>query len=220
MQQMNLLIIIYILVLINIAVLLTGIILLIYKRFIVPENREITRAKSQSGIIIHDALHEANKVLAQAQIEGLKVVSKEKLENRHLEEKFQKALEGLTSDLSKQLSLSVENAEKDYEYFLKSLEATIKKTASANQELVLDQSKRFYQESNKQIQEVLDIELKNTKKIIEEYGKSRMKAIDDNIENILDQVIREVLSLSLSTKDHMDIVFKSLEKAKKDNILT
>ena len=46
-----------------------------------------------------------------------------------------------------------------------------------------------------------------------------MKAVDDNITDILEQVIREVLSLSLSTKDHMRIVFKALEKAKKDNTL-
>lgn len=216
---MNLLNILYALVLIDIIVLLAGVILLIYKRFIVPKNREITRAESQSGIIIHDALHEANKVLAQAQIEGLKVVASEKLESRHLEEKFEIALEGLSSDLTKQLSLSVENAEKDYENFLKTLEETISKTASANQELITAQTKHFYEDSNRQIQEVLNIELKNTKKMIEEYGKSRMKEIDDNIGNILDQVIREVLSLSLSTKDHMQIVFKSLEKAKKDNIL-
>ncbi|MDP3983166.1 MAG: hypothetical protein Q8Q65_03765 [bacterium] len=216
---MNLPSIIYVIILINLTVLLAGLCYLIYQRWLAPQSPELARAKSQSGVIIHDALHEANKVLAQAQIEGLKVVAKEKLESKYLEEKFQKALEGLSSDLTKQLSLSVESAEKDYEYFLKTLETTIAKTASANQELITAQTKRFYEDSNKQIQGVLDVELKNAKKVVEEYGKSRMKAVDDNITDILDQVIREVLSLSLSTKDHMQIVFKALEKAKKDNIL-
>ena len=216
---MNLPSIIYAIILINLMVLLAGVCYLIYKRWLAPQSPELARAKSQSGVIIHDALHEANKVLAQAQIEGLRVVSQEKLQGKHLEERFETALEGLSNDLTKQLSLSVESAEKDYEYFLKTLEATISKTVSANQELITAQTKRFYEESSKQIQEVLNIELKNTKKMVEEYGKSQMKAIDDNIADIIDQVIREVLSLSLSTKDHMQIVFKSLEKAKKDNTL-
>jgi len=229
---MNLLNVVYILIIINLGVIAIGLVLLIliYKRWFTPDSPEITRAKTQSSVIIHDALKEANKVLGQAQIEGLRVVSKEKLKGRELEEKFTKALEGLSVELTKELGRSIDSAEKDYEHFLKTLEATIRKTASANQELIIAQTGRItaqtqehltqlVEQTREQTQQVLETELKDAKQMIEAYRTKRLQVIDDNIADILDEVLREVLSIGLSSKDHMQLVYKALQKAKNDNVL-
>ena len=60
----------------------------------------------------------------------------------------------------------------------------------------------------------IEEELKNARRIVDEYKTQQMKLVDDNVISILEKTINIVLAKKLTLRDQLDLVQDALEKAK------
>jgi len=73
--------------------------------------------------------------------------------------------------------------------------------------------------SQKIVEEKVEEEYSEMKKELEAYRQERLKKIEDEIYNIIQDVSMLVLGRSLSVRDHEELILEALEKAKKKKVL-
>lgn len=143
--------------------------------------------------------------------------------NEYVEKKAQGVIDALSEDVKKkmasQLSEVIENTKTNLD----------KKT----EELVIELKNQFSSQtfgSDKSIKEgLMGIEEAARKVIEEEYGqvknelatykKQKMAEIDAKVKEILPQVLKEVVTKSLSPSQQEELVLNALENAKRQNLL-
>lgn len=143
--------------------------------------------------------------------------------NEYVEKKAQNVIDALSEDVKKkmasQLSEVIENTKTNLD----------KKT----EELVIELKNQFSSQtfgSDKSIKEgLMGIEEAARKVIEEEYGqvknelatykKQKMAEIDAKVKEILPQVLKEVVTKSLSPSQQEELVLNALENAKRQNLL-
>ena len=62
----------------------------------------------------------------------------------------------------------------------------------------------------------INTEITQVRIAIEEYKQAQIKAVDENIKAIVEETIAKVLGKRLTLDDQMDLIYKSLEEAKKE----
>lgn len=72
----------------------------------------------------------------------------------------------------------------------------------------------FLTNSQQQSSQAINLELKSAHSLIDSYKQQQLQLIDENIIAVLEKTLSLVLRKRLSLKEHMDLVFESLERAK------
>ncbi|MBI3341554.1 hypothetical protein HY024_00365, partial [Candidatus Curtissbacteria bacterium] len=70
----------------------------------------------------------------------------------------------------------------------------------------------------KQTEYILGAIVKNAQGEIETYKKNQMEGIDEEVREIVAKVAPDVLGKSINFDDHEDLVWKALEKAKREGL--
>lgn len=65
----------------------------------------------------------------------------------------------------------------------------------------------------------IELELRSARNLIDTYRNQQMKAVDENIIAMLEQTLTIVLGKKMPLKDHVELVYEALEKAKLDNFV-
>ncbi len=135
----------------------------------------------------------------------------------------------------------LERAQQDYIHYLQSLELNSEQTKKMTQEAmshaVADQALEiksklnefveklendltgFLHKSEEQSVHSLELELKSARQMIETYKTQQFLLIDENIMTILERTLSLVLSKKLTLRDHVDLIYESLEKAKLEKFI-
>lgn len=74
----------------------------------------------------------------------------------------------------------------------------------------------FLSSSQQQSLEAINLEVKSARQLIETYKAQQLALIDENIIAVLERTLSLVLKDSLNLKEHTDLVYESLEKAKQE----
>lgn len=173
------------------------------------ENDEMSAsAKAKSDAIIKDAQVKALRIIQEAElISGdTKKVLEDKLQSATSQQisEFNNFLSKAQSDLNNVLaSVSKDITEQsvtEIEVFKKSLE---NQTLKAQEAL-----KSVIGESNKKLESEMAV-----------IREKRVKELDEAIFEIIRKVSKEVLTSSINTKDHEDLIVKSLEEAKSQGLI-
>ena len=77
----------------------------------------------------------------------------------------------------------------------------------------------FLRKSEEQSVHSLELELKSARQMVETYKQQQFVLIDENIIAILERTLSLVLAKKLTLKDHVDLVYESLEKAKLEKFI-
>ncbi len=67
--------------------------------------------------------------------------------------------------------------------------------------------------------ESISTELRSARDLIESYKSQQFALVDENIVAVLERTMALVLKQKLSLKDHMDLVYEALGKAKLEKFL-
>lgn len=187
----------------------------------------LTEATQRYNDIIHDAIEKANKLVEQAELTSINIGSLEKLEADKLLKTYQEHIQNLEDSVKQYVNATLTATQTSYQQYIASLEkkvstdieqneAQIKQKTEALFQAIQHQVTTFVSNTQGKIQTELTQELANTRKAIDEYKAKKMQAVDENIIMILEKTIQVALGRSLSLKDQADLVYQSLNDAKKE----
>jgi F0F1-type ATP synthase membrane subunit b/b' len=134
----------------------------------------------------------------------------------------------------------LENIKKDSMNMLGGISNTINEAALQEIELFRGNIQTQVQSADKSMKTVITTAVNQTRTIIDQYQKQsmnllneqkqkvdseisayknqKMKQVNEKIFEIIREVTKDYFGKSLNPKEHEDVVYKSLEKAKKDNL--
>lgn len=169
--------------------------------------------------ILEAARQKAAKIIAEAHFvadntkqefqEQLRIVSLNKTKDfENIASDFLKLYKQDLEDLKLNTIKIVNNITKDIEnntvMELKDFKEILKKETYASQKIVEGKIEEVYAETNKEI---------------ETYKEDRIKKVEDEIYNIIQNVASLVLGKAISLKDHEQLVVDALNKAKEKSVL-
>ena len=190
---------------------------------------QIIEAEQKASSIIHHAVKQAQRMIVRAELEGITLLSKLKIQVTKLEEEQQKQMQAIMADMKNRMDARSNEAEKSYRDYLGSLENKLEKDLSQKQEamkLKIDgmfgQTQNmldaFVIELQKQTEVQIDKEIGRARGIIEQYRVKRLEVVDENIVAILERTLNITLGKKMTLSDQTQLVYEALEEAKKENV--
>ena len=77
----------------------------------------------------------------------------------------------------------------------------------------------FLIETEQKTTSSIELELRSTRELIENYKAQQLKLIDENILAMMEQTLNIVLGKKLSLKDQLDLIYEAFEKAKVEKFI-
>jgi hypothetical protein len=196
-----------------------------------PEEKLLDETREKSNNILSHAVKEANKIVTNAELSGIKLFSQEKLETRKATQDFESRLKEMENTLVERLNETLTGSLKSYDEFLSSIERSVTVQVDQNQKLVEHKISDFmHQEQlilesfvgdiHEKVRTQIDRELAAAKAEIEEYKTHRLHVVDQNIVAIIERTVQTILGKKLTLTDQSDLVLKALEEAKSEHIVT
>lgn len=188
----------------------------------------ILEAEKRSNEILQTASQEAQKLLVDAELEGLSFIAKQKIEGRRVAQQHQERMADLIQAVNDRIKDQADQANLAYNRFIKDLEEKMTQDLNLKQASMdkrLDDFfgkaesllESFVNDLQRRTQTQVDQEIGNAKKIIEEYQRKRLEVIDENIVAIIEKTLNITLGKKLTLADQTELVYEALEEAKKEN---
>lgn len=165
-------------------------------------------ARQKAAKILSDSHFISNNTTKEFQ-DQLKTVSLNEVKDFEkvtavLLEAYKKELEDLKLNTVKIVNNITKGIEKNTEGELKDFEEILKKETYGSQKIVEQKIEEDYAKAQK---------------AIEDYKADRIKKVEDNIYNIIQNVSKMVLGKAIELKDHEQLVIDALTKAKQEKVL-
>jgi len=191
----------------------------------------VSQTREKSTNILHQAMAQANKMIANAELRGIGIVAKKSLETGKVSHDYEEQIRQMEMSFTQKMEEVTATTESSYQTFLKSLEATITTHMQENQKM-LDQKgtqlvdkaestlTAFMAEMHTKIERQLDRELTRAREEIAEYKSHRIRVIDSHIAELLERTIQIAMGKKLELGNQTDIIYKALQEAKQENALS
>lgn len=172
--------------------------------FLLLERSEkpVDRSATKSREIIHSAVQKAQEIIGEAEIEGIKTAATAKMRAT-----------GFEKDYEEQLAEAVDKSQRE---LTKIVTEHVNATLSG-----------FDMKLAQTIAKIEDDRLKSaaakadeTKTEISKYREEITAKIDNNIADILETAIFKIIGKKLTLKDHMEIIYDCLERAKNEKLIS
>lgn len=175
--------------------------------------------------LLHSAWKKADDIVAEAELESLKLLSEKKFELRLFEKRFQERLDQVIKVVEDNLSKNLDVSRKRHDEFILSLE---KQTLSWQDKLKDQMNSKvnalllnfeenltnFLARAEQESLESINLELRSARQLIDSYKSQQLSLVDENIVAVLERTMNLVLKQKLTLKDQIELVYEALEKAK------
>lgn len=165
--------------------------------------------------ILHDSIKKSQAILAESELEGIKMAAETKLDTQKLEAEYQKKLEETQEQLMQYMAGLQERSKEFEEASQKAIQDRINQIF-ANLEERMGQ---FLITAESKTTSSIELELKSARQLIETYKSQQLKLIDENILAMMEQTLNLVLGKKLSLKDQLDLIYEALEQAKGEKFI-
>lgn len=166
--------------------------------------------------IVRKAIKKSQAMLGNAELEAIKTTADTRVKTNKMEAKYEA-----------QLALMAVKAENEFTKLLKDLEVRAEQSQLLLENAVKQKTEEimarfeknlatFLSSSEYQGITAINTEITQVRKALEEYKKAQMLSVDENIRVIVEETIAKILGKKLSLEDQMDLIYKSLEEAKKE----
>lgn len=194
-------------------------------------------APDEKTLVFHQAIQKAQTILGETQFQGNKIVESSGLQTQKIEEKLNqeidrdiKKLDEFNQKQQQFLEAQVSKASKSYEEYLDDLRKLINQAQQDNQQVVRAKVNEIFEGFEQNLTDFLtrtqersvqavDLELRASRQLIDTYKLEQIKLIDENIIAMLEKTLSIVLNKKLTLKDHADLVYEALEKAKVEKFI-
>lgn len=187
-------------------------------------------AKEKTASLLTDSVKKANRILSNAELRGINIIAREKLDSRKLAAEYEAYIKDLETALKNRFDKSITDAQKSYSQFISELESAMKTKLTENEKTMIAHTDSYITESQTALNSLIkDVHDKVTNQVekemiavrasVEEYRQRRIKIIDENIIEILEKTLRIALGKKMSLTDQSELIYKALEEAKKEHAL-
>jgi len=184
--------------------------------------------KSRAEKVMERAIENANKILEEAGKKGVEILAREEMTGKTLAGEYSRHLTAVQEALKSQFEISITQAEAAYNDFIVQTGHAVNAQIDNNEKLLKEQASKMIEESKNRLDEIsrdtqkmirdeVNNQLTSVKSEIDEYKLRRMKVIDERIILILEDVIKVTLEKQFSLQEQSELVYRSLEEAKKEN---
>ena len=188
-----------------------------------------TREKSSS--IIHKATSLANKILANAELKGIGLVAKQKLDSGKIAHDYEHQVQQMEAAFSQKLSDITQMTRSHYDKFNQSLEAALNAHMQQNQQILTQKGTEYVQKADTvlnefvssmhaKIEQQLDREPTRARAEIADYKMHRIRVIDTHIVELLERTVQIALGKKLDLGSQSDMIYQALQEAKAENALS
>jgi F0F1-type ATP synthase membrane subunit b/b' len=166
-----------------------------------------------------DAAKQASDIVVSARSQAKQIISSASLTSSQMSEDFAKALGAAKDAQVTQYTGALNKASADVVKSLQGISNEIQN--NSKQQLVAFQKDLQAQvaESQGMIGQMVDQSVASVTAEIEKYKKERMAGIDKEVSLLAEKLAKQYLGRSLSEEEHVRLVKKALEQAKRENVL-
>lgn len=177
------------------------------------------KVAEQISKILQEARLEAENIRKNANKESQQIIKSAQDYKSERQKLIQQELEKIGQTYAKQFEEIVSQLQNQVGESLQSIPSQINESVSAEITKFQENFKTELENMNLNSQQMMDQAYQKYKQDIETYKQERYKQIDDSIIDIVKVVARKVLSKQISIDEHEKIVLKTLEEAKKKNLI-
>ncbi len=171
--------------------------------------------------ILSTAIKKGQDIIAQAELSGIQVATQSKLQTKDLEEMYLLSVK----ETMKQSEQAIKQSQEEVKAYLVSLGGQAEKSVSQNEDMLKQQVNKMFEtfeenlskfltQTQQQSSQAIQLEMQAARALIETYKQQQFRLIDENIVAMLERTLSLVLIKKLSLKEHVDLVYEALERAK------
>ena len=185
-------------------------------------------AHDKAKQITYEARKDARKLLVDAELEGVKVVAKEKIESKHIEEEYEEKLDKLTEATEELLSKYGKQMDENLKRLVEGVEKRVAAGIAKNETFLQEETNKLSKQlsntfttleanAKEQIRGNVEKEFIAVKKVVETYRQERYALIDSELLSLIENTTQLALQKTLSLSEHTDLIYRALEEAKSKN---
>jgi len=190
----------------------------------------LKNTSQKTSNIIYGAIKQANKLLSEAELVGIKTIAEQKVHTSYVEQVYEKKMNELMQSAITKLQTTLDTLDRNYRQFVVESESIMTNHLERNQKALDDhfveifrtnetRAQTFYQAQQQAIASVLNQELSRIKTTLHEYQQGQMHLIDETVVDIFEDAFKQVVGKRLTLEDHLELVKTSLEQAKATGLL-
>ena len=192
--------------------------------------KTVEKAQSKADAIIHRAAQSAHKIVVKAELEGVKELAKDKLQSMRIERQFEEELSNIIATILERLETTNQTTIEHQQEMLAKMEKSMVAYLARSQRLLdnkftilFDQASQHIAETSavfrKKVETHIDDEIAAAKTEIEQVKNARLKMLDDKFVELIEDAIRVVFEKKLTAGDEVNLIYQSLDEARKEQLL-
>lgn len=186
----------------------------------------LQQIKEKGWETLNQSLKKSQATIAQAELEGIKVVAESKLDTAKFEQDFSQQLSGALNASKQtitaaqaQLLTFMQDLQKRSEEFEEAQKVSGQERINQLFNRIENQLADFLIQTAQKTTSSIELELKASRQLIDTYKTEQLKLIDENIIAMMEQTLSIVLAKKMSLKDQLDLVSEALEEAKVEKFI-
>jgi F0F1-type ATP synthase membrane subunit b/b' len=202
--------------------------------------RVLRRTRKKANMILDDARQNAQQIIQQTNLKAEEIITKadafSKEQSNTLYEQIQKyedqqfnsyrefleklkadsinLLNSVSQDITQQTKGDISNLQTHLQQNIAQVDQSISDVITEG----VNKISTSISVSQQQAIQVLEQQKNKADQEIEIYKQEKIRQIDEKIFDVISRVTQDFVEKSLNPKEHEEVVYKSLEKAKKDNL--
>lgn len=181
----------------------------------------LQQARQKGLQLIYNAMKKADTITQSSELEGIKILASAGLDKKKVEKETLQAIHDATFEAKE----AVSQAQTVFTDYLNNLSQQASTSTSDSQKIIEDRiNKLFYTfeqnlsayltNTQQESMRAITLEVAAARQLIETYKTEQFRLVDENIVAMLERTLSLVLVKKMTLKEHVDLVYESLEKAK------
>ena len=186
--------------------------------------------REKNANILQEAVEKSQQIIASAENQSLKTVADASLKSKEVEGQVEAELVSFKNTVEQKFTQEAQKAIDDFNTYLRALETKTTKTQTEVENTTKQKVNEFIEKFEQNLSDfilqtqqkslaAIDLELVSARGLIETYKEQQIKIINENIMAMLEKTLSLVLAKKMSLKEHMDLIYDSLEKAKVEKFI-
>ena len=186
----------------------------------VLERKTVDTKKPQADLdkILSDAQKQGQKIISDANVRAQQIVGEAGTLSNESKQKMLSQLDAVARQYEANYQEIIKTAKTQTGELIAALGADIKKEAHLEVEAMREALRAEIAKAQAATKAAVEETYKRVEEEIKGYKTKRLSQVDTEIFEIISLVSEEVLGKAISTKEHEDLILKSLEDAKKQNV--
>lgn len=175
---------------------------------------------------LHESIKKSEDIIGEAELEGIKVTAQSKLLSKKFEADYSKNLADALNASRQNIMAAqgelikfMQDLQKRSSEFEEAQKAAGQQRINQLFDKVETNLSDFLVQTAQKTTSSIELELKASRQMIDTYKAEQLKLIDENIIAMMERTMSIVLAKKLSLKEHMDLIYEALEKAKVEKFI-